>query len=55
MRSFNELVDIDSQSLEQVLRHAQGLAWAAVRQVRCADIMSRDLVTVEFATPLQEA
>lgn len=56
LRSFNELFDIDSQSLEQVLRHAQGLAWERqFGKVRCADIMSRDLVTVEFATPLQEA
>jgi CBS domain-containing membrane protein len=56
LRSFNELLDIDSESLEQVLRHAQGLAWQRqFGSVRCADIMSRDLVTVEFATPLQEA
>ncbi|OYY62084.1 MAG: hypothetical protein B7Y51_09100 [Burkholderiales bacterium 28-67-8] len=56
LRSFNELLDIDSESLEQVLRQAQGLAWQRqFGKVRCADIMSRDLVTVEFATPLQEA
>jgi CBS domain-containing membrane protein len=56
LRSFNELLDIDSESLEQVLRQAQGLAWQRqFGSVRCADIMSRDLVTVEFATPLQEA
>lgn len=56
LRSFNELLDIDHESLEQVLRQAQGLAWQRqFGSVRCADIMSRDLVTVEFATPLQEA
>ena len=56
LRSFNELFDIDSESLEQVLRHAQALAWQRrLGSVRCADIMSRDLVTVEFATPLREA
>ncbi len=56
LRSFNELFDIDSESLEQVLRQAQGLAWQRqFGSVRCADIMSRDLVTVEFGTPLQEA
>jgi CBS domain-containing membrane protein len=56
LRSFNQLLDIDSTSLEQVLRHAQGLAWQRqFGSVRCADIMSRDLVAVEFATPLQEA
>lgn len=56
LRSFNELFDIAPQSLEQLLRHAQGLNWQRrFGRVRCADIMSRDLVTVESGTPLKQA
>jgi len=56
LRDFNQLVDIDRDALEQILRQAQMQAWQRrFGSVRCADIMSRDLVTVEFATPLNEA
>ncbi len=56
LRNFNQLVDIDRDALEDLLRQAQMQAWQRrFGSVRCADIMSRDLVTVEFATPLDEA
>ncbi|OGA99312.1 MAG: hypothetical protein A3E25_07000 [Burkholderiales bacterium RIFCSPHIGHO2_12_FULL_69_20] len=56
LRDFNQLVDIDRDALEELLRQAQMQAWQRrFGSVRCADIMSRDLVTVEFATPLSEA
>lgn len=56
LRDFNQLVDIDRDALEQILRQAQMQAWQRrFGSVRCVDIMSRDLVTVEFATPLNEA
>lgn len=49
-------MDIDRDSLEELVRQAQMQAWQRhVGIVRCADVMSRDLVTVEFATPLDEA
>lgn len=56
LREFNQLVDIDRDVLEDLLRHAEQQAWRRrFGSVRCADIMSRDLVAVEFATPLEEA
>lgn len=56
LRDFNQLVDIDRDALEDLLRQAQAQAWQRhFGQVRCGDIMSRDLVTAEFGTPLEEA
>ncbi len=56
LRDFNQLVDIDRDALETLLRQAQMQAWQRrFGSVRCADIMSRDIVSVEFATPLEEA
>jgi CBS domain-containing membrane protein len=56
LRDFNQLVDIDRDALETLLRQAQMQAWQRrFGSVRCADIMSRDIVSVEFATPLNEA
>ncbi|MFN9503449.1 MAG: CBS domain-containing protein [Rubrivivax sp.] len=51
LRDFNQLVDIDRDALETLLRQAQMQAWQRhFGSVRCADIMF-----VEFATPLNEA
>ena len=56
LRDFNQLVDIDRDALETLLRQAQMQAWQRrFGNVRCVDIMSRDIVSVEFATPLNEA
>jgi CBS domain-containing membrane protein len=56
LREFNQLVDIDRDALEGLLRQAQAQAWQRrAGGVRCGDIMSRDLITVEFGTSLQEA
>jgi CBS domain-containing membrane protein len=56
LREFNQLVDIDRDALEVLLREAQALAWQRRSgQIRCGDIMSRDLVTAEFGTPIEEA
>lgn len=56
LRGFGQLVDIDREQLEELLQQAQVQAWQRrFGRVRCADIMSRDVVTVEFATPLEEA
>jgi len=56
LRDFNQLVDIDRDALEDLLRQAQAQAWQRrFGRVRCGDIMSHDLVTVEFGTPLEEA
>jgi CBS domain-containing membrane protein len=56
LRGFGQLVDIDRELLEELLQQAQVQAWQRrFGRVRCADVMSRDVVTVEFATPLKEA
>ena len=56
LRDFNQLVDIDRDALEDLLRQAQAQAWQRhFGQLRCGEIMSRDLVTAEFGTPLEEA
>lgn len=56
LNSYGELLDIDRGDLEEILTRAQQRAqrrhWGALR---CADIMSRDLKTAEFGTPLQDA
>lgn len=56
LRDFNELVDVDRDVLDALFRRVGMQSWQRrFGSVRCADIMSRDLVTVEFATPLEEA
>lgn len=53
---YNQVLDISLDDLKALLSETQLRAYdRKLADVRCADIMSRDLVTVEFGTPLQEA
>lgn len=53
---YNQVLDISRDDLKALLSETQLRAYdRKLADVRCADIMSRDLVTVEFGTPLQEA
>lgn len=56
LRRYNQVVDISAEELEELFNRAQQQAFRRRSgEVSCADIMSRDVVTVEFGTPLQEA
>lgn len=56
LRGINQVIDIDRETLDSLLHQVEMLAWQRrAGAVRVADIMSRDLVTAEFATPLDEA
>lgn len=56
LASFGEVLDVDRDDLEEIMVRAQMNArrrqWGAVR---CADIMSRDVVSVTPQTPILEA
>ena len=53
---YNQVLDVSRDDLKALLAQTQLRAYERkLAEVRCADIMSRDLVTVEFGTPLQEA
>lgn len=56
LASFGEMLDVDRDDLEEIMVRAQMNArrrqWGTVR---CADIMSRDVVSVTPQTPLLEA
>jgi CBS domain-containing membrane protein len=56
LRHYNQVLDVSRDDLKALLVQTQLRAYdRKLAEVRCADIMSRDLVTVEFGTPLQEA
>jgi CBS domain-containing membrane protein len=53
---YNQVIDVSRDDLQALLEQTK---WQAYQRklagVRCADIMSRDLVTVTRSTPLQQA
>jgi CBS domain-containing membrane protein len=52
----NQVLDVSRADLKALLAATQLRAYdRKLAEVRCADIMSREPVTVEFGTPLQEA
>jgi len=56
LKHYNQVLDVSRDDLKSLLAQTQLRAYERkLAEVRCADIMSRDLVTVEFGTPLQEA
>jgi len=56
LRHYNQVLDVSRDDLKALLAQTQLRAYdRKLAEVRCADIMSRDLVTVQFGTPLQEA
>lgn len=55
VRQYNQLLDIGRGDLEKVLRLAETNAYRRhFGEITCGDIMSRDLVTAEFGTELEE-
>ncbi|MGJ7506974.1 HPP family protein [Variovorax sp. GT1P44] len=53
---YNQVLDISRDDLESLIQQTEMESWhRRLGTVRCADIMSREPVTVEFGTPLQEA
>ena len=56
LHHYNQVLDVSRDDLKTLLAEMQLRAYdRKLTEVTCADIMSRDLVTVEFGTPLQEA
>jgi CBS domain-containing membrane protein len=56
LQAQNEILDIDRDDLEAVLRQAEMLAYRRrFGEIYCGDIMSRQLITVEFGSSLEEA
>nr|WP_316642195.1 HPP family protein [uncultured Roseateles sp.] len=53
---YNQVLDLPRDDLQSLLHEAELLAYKRrLGELRCADIMSRELKTVQFGTPLQEA
>ncbi|MFC5498968.1 HPP family protein [Caenimonas terrae] len=53
---YNQVVDISRDDLEALLHDAESAAYARnLGQLRCADVMSPDPVSVQFGTPLAQA
>ncbi|MES2016605.1 MAG: CBS domain-containing protein [Pseudomonadota bacterium] len=56
MRQFGVMVDVSQADLNTLFEGAQTLAaQRRLGQIRCRDIMSTRIATVEFGTPLDEA
>ena len=53
---YNQVLDVSRDDLEALLQQAEVNAYQRLfGDVRCADIMSRTLITVQFGTALEEA
>jgi CBS domain-containing membrane protein len=53
---YNQVLDVSRDDLRALMAQTQLRAYdRKLADVRCADVMSRKLVTVEFGTPLEEA
>jgi CBS domain-containing membrane protein len=53
---YNQVLDLPRDDLQALLHEAELLAYRRrLGELRCADIMSRELQTVQYGTPLQEA
>ena len=56
IKQYNEVLDVDRDDLGSLFMQAEMHAYRRrFEEITCADIMSRDLVTVEFGTELEEA
>ena len=56
MHRYGQVLDIGRDDLDSLLRQAEAQAYRRrFGVIRCKDIMSRDVVTVEFGTSLEEA
>ncbi|MBV8605673.1 MAG: HPP family protein [Pelomonas sp.] len=53
---YNQVVDISRDDLEELLHHAEAAAYQrSFGALRCADIMTREPLAVEFGSSLEEA
>lgn len=56
LKQYNEVIDVSRDDLENLFHQAEMQAYGRrFGRITCADIMSRDVITVEFGTPLEEA
>lgn len=56
LAEYNQVLDVSRDDLETLLQQAEVAAYRRrLGELRCADIMSRDLVTVQFGSSLEEA
>ncbi len=56
LKQYNEVLDISRDDLESLFLQTEMHAYRRrFGEITCADIMSRDVVTVEYGTELQEA
>ncbi len=53
---YNQVLDVSRDDLEALLHHAEAAAYRrSLGALRCRDVMARDVATVEYGTPLDEA
>lgn len=53
---YNQVLDVSRDELRELIDRTQRLAHQRrLAHTRCEDVMTRDVTTVEFGTPLQEA
>lgn len=56
LADYNQVLDVSRDDLETLLQRAEAVAYRRrVGEIRCADVMSRDLVMVPFGATLEEA
>lgn len=56
IQRYNQVLDVNRDDLEMILRQTEAQAYQRrFGEIRCADIMSRDIVSVEFGCELEEA
>lgn len=56
LRNYNEILDISRDDLETLLHDAEANAYRRrFGEITCADVMSRDVVTVKFGDSLEDA
>ena len=53
---YGEVLDVSPNDMETLFHQVERLAYQRrLGHIRCADIMTRDVVSVDYGTPLQEA
>jgi CBS domain-containing membrane protein len=53
---FNQVLNVSRDDLEELLNYAEAAAYdRSLGELRCVDIMSREPLAAEYATPLDEA
>lgn len=56
LADYNQVLDVSRDDLEALLQRAEGLAYQRrLGDIRCGDVMSRELVVVQFGSSIEEA